>query len=109
MFETCMYAEWIRTSNENIFKYFKIQFSIHREKGFLSVVHVDDSHLQGDDYGNCFSNVLNTIEILRALGFTIHPYKSKFTSTQCIIYLGFILNSNSGEKRKNCKSLPRYF
>ena len=71
----------------------KIQFSILREKGFLSVVYVDDSYLQGDDYEDCFSNVLNTIEILRSLGFTIHPEKSKFIPTQCITLLGFILNS----------------
>ena len=61
MLETCMYAKWIWTSNENIFKDFKIQFSILREKDSLSVVHVDDSYLQGDDCENCFSNVLNTI------------------------------------------------
>ena len=36
---------------------------------------------------------MNTIEILKSLGFTIHPEKSKFIPTQCIIYLGFILNS----------------
>ena len=71
----------------------KIPFSILREKGFLSVVYVDDSYLQGDDYEDCLSNVLNTIEILRSLGFKIHPDKSKFIPTQCITYLGFILNS----------------
>ena len=32
----------------------KIAFSILREKGFLSVVDVDDSYLQGDDYEDCF-------------------------------------------------------
>ena len=71
----------------------KIPFPIAREKNFLSVVYVDDSYLQGDDYEDCFSNVLNTIEILRSLGFTIHPEKSKFIPTQCITFLGFILNS----------------
>ena len=50
----------------------KIPFSILREKG-LSVVYVDDSYLQDDDYEDCFSNVLSIIEILRSLGFTIHP------------------------------------
>ena len=71
----------------------KISFSILREKGFLSAVYVDDSYLQGDDYEGCFSNVLNTIEILRSLGFTIHSDKSKFILTQSITYRGFILNS----------------
>ena len=49
--------------------------------------------MQGDDYEDCFSNVLNTIEILTSLRFTIHTDKSKFILTQCITYLGFILNS----------------
>ena len=71
----------------------KKPFSILREKVFLSAVFVDDSYLQGDDYEDCFSNVLNTIEILRSLGFTIHTEKSKFIPTQCITFLGFILNS----------------
>ena len=71
----------------------KIPFFILRKKGFLSVVCVDDSYLLVDFYEDCFSNVLNTIEILRSLGFTIHPDKSKIIPTQCIAYLGFILNS----------------
>ena len=54
----------------------KIPFSILREKGFLSVVYVDDSYLQADGYEDCFSNVLNTLEIPRSLGFTIHRDKS---------------------------------
>ena len=32
----------------------KILFSILREKGFLSVVYVDHSYLQGDDYDDSF-------------------------------------------------------
>ena len=68
-------------------------FSIFREKGFLSAVYVDDSYLQDDDYEDCFSNVLNTIQILRSLEFTIHPEKSKFIPSQCITFLGFIFNS----------------
>ena len=74
-------------------KFSKIPFSILREKGFLSVFYVDDSYMQGDDYDDPFSNVLNTIEILRSLGLTIHPDKSKFIPIQRITYLGFILNS----------------
>ena len=77
-------------------KYFKISktpFSILREKGFRSVVYIDDWYLQDHDYEDCFSNFLNTIEILRSLGFTIHRDKSKLIPTECITYLGFILNS----------------
>ena len=63
----------------------------------------------------CFSKILNTIEILRSLGFTIHPDKCKFIPTQCITYLGFILNSVQiaitlllKKKLKKFKPLPRH-
>ena len=68
-------------------KFSKISFSILREKGFLSVVYAEDSYFQDDDYKDCFSSVLNTIEILRYLGFTIHSNKSSFIPPQCITYL----------------------
>ena len=72
---------------------FKNTIFYFREKGFLFVVYVDDSYLQGDDYEDCFCNVLQTIEILRSLGFTIHSEKPKFIPNQCITYLGFIISS----------------
>ena len=74
-------------------KILKIFFSILRQKGFTSVVYVNDSYLQGYDYEDCFTNVLDTTKVLRSLGFKIHPGKSKFIPKQCITYLGFILNS----------------
>ena len=90
----------------------EIPFSILREKGFLSVVYVNDLYLQGGEYEDCFSNFLNTIEILRSFGFTVHPDKSKFTTTQYLfrIYFKLCPNDNyfnSEEKRKNLKPLPR--
>ena len=80
-------------------------------KGFLSVVYVDESYLQGYNYEDCFSNVLNTIDVLRSLGFTIHLEKSKFIPNQCITFLGFILNSVQMTialtlEKKNLKPFP---
>ena len=69
----------------------KRPFSILTEKGFLSVT--DDSHLQDDDYEDCFSNVLNTKKNSKIPWIQNHPDKFKFIPTQCITYLGFILNS----------------
>ena len=57
---------------------------------WISAAYVDDSYLQGDDNEDCFSYVLNTIEILRSLGFTIHSENFIFIPTQWITYLGFI-------------------
>ena len=58
-----MYVKWmwIFTKNWILTKISKIPFSTLREKGFLFVVYVDNSYFQGDDYEDCFSNVLNTI------------------------------------------------
>ena len=36
---------------------YKIPFFILREKCFLSVIYVDDSYLQSNDYKSCLSNV----------------------------------------------------
>ena len=73
-------------------KYLQFQKSYFK-KGFLSAAYVDDSYFQGNDYEDCFFNVMNTIEILRFLEFTICPDKSKFIPVQYITYLEFILNS----------------
>ena len=59
----------------------------------MSLVYIDDSFLQGNNYQDYFSNVLNTIEILRSLGLTFHADKSKCVPTYCITYLRFISNS----------------
>ena len=47
----------------------------------MSLVYIDDSFLQGNNYQDYFSNVLNTIETLRSLGFTFHADKSKCVPT----------------------------
>ena len=84
LFEICIYAKRILTSNAYITKISKIPFSILKEKGFLSVNIIDNSCLQGDDYDDFFCNYLSTIEFFRSLRFTIHPDKSKFIPTRCI-------------------------
>ena len=70
-----------------------ILFRPKKKNAFCLDYIVDDSYLQGDRYEEYFFNVLNTTEILRSLGFTVHPDKSRFIESQCIIYLGFLLNS----------------
>ena len=52
---------------EYLQKISKIPLSILREKGLLTVVYPGYSYLQGDDYEDCFSNVLNPVEILNLL------------------------------------------
>ena len=37
--------------------------------------------------------MIDTVNLLDALGFTIHPDKSKFIPSQVLIFLGFVINS----------------
>ena len=54
---------------------------------------VDDSYLQGDTYESCLNNILDTLNLLRELGFAIHPEKSILIASQEIIFLGFVISS----------------
>lgn len=73
----------------------KVPFSHLRTKGHISVVFVDDSYLQGETYISCTKNIIDTINTLRFLGYTVHVDKSVLTPTQRIIFLGFIFDSVS--------------
>jgi len=74
-------------------KLLKPPFAILRNYGFLSVVYVDDSYLQGNTYEACLKNVIETVKVLDNLGFTIHIEKSVLTPTQSITFLGFVFDS----------------
>ena len=95
------YAEAMRIFT----KILKPPFSYLRGKGLSSVVFVDDRYLQGRTYEECYHNVVETVTLLRSLGFTIHAKKSVLVPTQTIEFLGFIIDSRSmtlslsGEKR----------
>ena len=76
-------------------KVLKAPFAYLREKNHVSVVYVDDTWLLGSTYEECLDNVMDTIDLLRALGFTIHIEKSMIVPKQEITFLGFIFNSIS--------------
>ena len=71
----------------------KVPFSHLRSTRFVSVVFVDDSYLQGNNYKALLRNIENTIELLQNSGFTIHPTKSVLTPTQRITFLGYVIDS----------------
>ena len=76
-------------------KLMKPAYCYLRQQGHLSVSYIDDSYLQGDDYDDCLSNIIDTIKLLDKFGFVIHPSKSVFEPKQKITILGFILDSVS--------------
>ena len=86
-------------------KLLKPPFSIVRSQGYLSVVFVDDSYLQGHTFSTCENNANAAVALLEFLGFTIHSEKSVLVPTPEIEFLGFILTSvKMNIKLTNCKS-----
>ena len=86
-------------------KLLKPVFACLRSQGQKSVIYMDDSYLQAGSYDLCFANIKATVQLLLSLGFTINTEKSVLALTQCLEFLGFILDSISmtitlTEKRK---------
>ena len=72
----------------------KVPFGHLRSQGHNSVVYVDDLYLQGDTYQSCLATILDTIKLLRELGFVIHPDKSVLTLSQtnnCFSWICYII------------------
>ena len=76
-------------------KLLKPVFKVLREKGLLSSAYIDDLYLQGDTFHECLKNALNTVQLLRDLGFVVQEEKSCLHPSQQLEYLGFVLNSES--------------
>ena len=64
-----------------------------RQKNITLAAYLDDMFLRGVSFVVCRENLLKVIELLRSLGFTIHPDKTLFEPSQEIEFLGFIINS----------------
>ena len=76
-------------------KLLKPVYSILRQKGHELIGYLDDQYIQGDTVESCFCSVKACIELLRSLGFVIHPEKSALLPSQKLEFLGFILDSVS--------------
>lgn len=74
-------------------KLLKPVLSYLRNKGFLSVLYLDDFLLLGFSYEECLKNIQTTICLLQSLGFIINFKKSCLIPTQQIRFLGFLYNS----------------
>ena len=53
-------------------KMLKLSFATLRKQGFISVIFVNESYLQGRTRGECLENVNKTVSLLASLGFIIH-------------------------------------
>lgn len=74
-------------------KLLKPILSFLRQKGWLSVVYIDDFLLFGDNSEECSKNVRETLFLLSFLGFIINKKKSQLIPCQQCTFLGFFLDS----------------
>jgi hypothetical protein len=85
----------------------KVLFAQLRKKGHLNTFYIDDSLLFGDSLNECRHNVKDTVQMAVNAGFVVHPQKSVLEPNQCIVYLGFILNSREMTVRLTDKKVTK--
>lgn len=85
------------TSSPRVFtKVLKPVFSTLRSRfGLTCLGYIDDSIYFADNYLECEESTHHAVSLLSRLGFIIHPDKSVLTPSQCIEFLGFILDSTN--------------
>lgn len=66
-----------------------------RLRGHITAAYIDDLINVSDSYHGCVEATNDCVLLFDSLGFTVHPTKSVFIPTQCIEYLGFIIDSRS--------------
>ena len=76
-------------------KILKPIFAFLRERGYISTAYIDDSCLQGETYSECKDNIAQTIKLMDSLGLTINPDKSVLIPSKQIVFVGFILCSET--------------
>lgn len=102
-------APWVFT------KLMKEVISHLRQKGYKSVVYLDDILCIGNSFDECADNVNKTLTLLKCLGFVINYEKSNLVPRQVCRFLGFIFNtldmtlSLPDEKRYGIMKLIRKF
>ncbi|XP_066600023.1 uncharacterized protein [Prorops nasuta] len=78
-------------------KVMKPVMGLLRERGFLSVIYLDDILCVGRSNEVCQSNTEETIALLEFLGFIVNYKKSVLKPSQRCTFLGFIIDSSSME------------
>lgn len=82
------------TSAPYIFsKILKLVLSTLREKGFLSVLYLDDFLLIAPSFQKYAENISTTTRLLSSLGFLINVHKCVLTPTTPCQFLGFIFDT----------------
>lgn len=93
LYEFTSLPNGLSTASRIFSKVMKPVFATLRKMGHSNVAYIDDSLLQSDTLQLCLLNVKDTMSLIDSLGLTTHPEKSIIVPTQCIEFLGFLLNS----------------
>ena len=73
-------------------KLLKPVFAHLRQQGHISTAFLDDFLLLAESELACVDNIQATVQLLRSLGFIVHPDKSVLIPSQTIQYLRVIIN-----------------
>ena len=93
LFEFTCLPNGLSSASRIFTKVLKPVFASLRKMGHSNVAYIDDSLLQSESYEQCLQNVRDTMRLVDAVGLTTHPEKSIINPTQCIEFVGFLLNS----------------
>ena len=70
----------------------KVPFGHLRSLDHNTIVDLDDSYPQGETYQACLDNILDTIKLLRGLGFVIQKEKSVLTQVKQLSSLALLFH-----------------
>ena len=73
----------------------KLVFAYLRSLGHVSVYFIDDSCLFGETYQSSLFNVQHTVHLMDNLGLTLNQKKSVLVPCKKVVFLGFVLCSES--------------
>ncbi|VDI21950.1 Hypothetical predicted protein [Mytilus galloprovincialis] len=86
LYENTCLQNGLTTAPRIFTKILKVVFSKVRSKGHCNTPYIDDSLLVSKTFSGCQSNIIDTVQLLDDLGFTIHPDKFVLQPTQINVY-----------------------
>ena len=95
LYEFTCYPNGLGPCPRKFTKLMKVPLSYLRERGHLIIGYIDDFFLQGRNKEKCQRSLLEAIRLLQRLGFTIHIDKSQLDPSTRVVFLGFIIDSET--------------
>lgn len=93
LYQFTVYPNGLSSCPRHFTKLLKHILCVLREKGHLIIIFIDDLLIIATSYEKSCISVLETIQLLTELGFTINIDKFVLIPAQKAVFLGFVLNS----------------